>query len=146
MCALQQAPATRGMDRTFMHGRHNQQWLDEMPKHQAQRILREAKAAGISTSGRFYMSGLADKRGHCDPAAWIDSTADIKRVAKERNLTVSGIVNCKGEPMPPQSRKLSPELQRKYVRREMADNPRLTKKQAHAMVMDKYVPRWKKSK
>lgn len=144
MCALQQAPATRGMDRTFMHGRYNQQWLNEMPKHQAERILREAKAAGISTTGKFYMSGLADKRGHCDPAAWIDSTADIKRVAKERNLTVSGIVNCQGEPQPPKAAKLSKELERKHVRREMQANPKLSRAQAREKVLDKYVPRWKK--
>lgn len=144
MCALQQAPATHGMDRTFMHGRHNQQWLDDMPKHQAERILREAKAAGISTSGKFYMSGIADKRGHCDPAAWIDSTAEIKKVAKQRNLTVSGIVNCKGEPQPPPQQKLSKQLERQYVRREMSENPKLTRAQAKEKVLSEYVPRWKK--
>ena len=37
----------------------NAQWLDDMPKFQADRMLREAKQAGINTTGKFYMSGLA---------------------------------------------------------------------------------------
>ena len=131
------------MDRTFMEGRYNQQWLDDMPRHQAKRILREAKAAGINTSGKFYMSGIADKRGHCDPAAWVDSTSDVKAVAKQRNLTVKGIVNHKGTPQPPRRTKLSKRLEAKYVRSEMQANPRLTKSQAREKVRGEYVPKWK---
>jgi hypothetical protein len=127
-----------------MQGRYNEQWLDEMPKHQADRILKEAKAAGINTSGKFYMSGLSDKRGHCDPAAWIDTTADIKKVAAARNLTVSGIVNHSGTPMPPPKRTLSKRLEGRLVKEEMQANRRLSKGEAKELVQDKYVPRWKK--
>lgn len=144
MCALMQAPGTKGMDRTLMEGRYNQQWLNEMPKHQAERIVREAKAAGINISGKFYMSGLADKRGHCDPAAWIDSTGDISKVAAERNLTVSGIVNRQGRAVQQKSKQLSPELEKKFVREEMRANPKLSRNEAKEVVREKYVPRWKK--
>ena len=101
MCALQQPPGVRGTDRALMQHRLNGQWLDEMPREQANTILSQAKAAGINVEGKFYMSGLADKRAHRDPAAWVDSVADIKKVAAQRNLTVRGIVDCKGEPQPP---------------------------------------------
>jgi hypothetical protein len=143
MCALMQPPGTKGLDRTLMEGRYNQEWLNDMPKHQADRIVREAKQAGINISGKFYMSGLADKRGHCDPAAWIDSTADISRVAEERNLTVSGVVNRKGRPVAPERKALSAEHTRKFVREEMAANPKLTRGEAKEIVRDKYAPKWK---
>ena len=144
MCALQQAPATRGMDRTLMEGRYDGSWLDKLPKKQADRIVREAKSAGISTSGRFYMSGLADKRGHLDPMAWIDSTADIKRVAKIRNLEVNGIVNVKGEPTPPKRIPLNPKIVEKLSKDMMKKDPKLSKQDAVEAVRSKHTPHWHK--
>lgn len=142
MCALQQPPGLRGTDRTLMEGKTNQQWLDDMPAKQAKRILAEAKRAGISTAGKFYMSGLADKRGHKDPDAWVDSVADVKRVARKRNLTVRGAVEHEGIPMPPPPPKpLSDRLANEMIRSELQKNPALkTKKKAELkeMVVAKY--------
>lgn len=141
MCALQQPPGVRGTDRSLMQGRLNGQWLDDMPKDHAQRMLREAKAAGINVSGRFYMSGLADKRGHLDPAAWIDSASDIKHVARERNLTVQGIVEHKGTPMEPRKKKrLSERLTKEMMARERHMNPgrKISDGDLREMVKSKY--------
>lgn len=110
MLALQQPPGTKGTDRAFMEGRLNQQWLDSMPKPMAQQMLREARAAGIDTTGKIYMGGLADLRAHRDPEAWVDSTGDIKRVAAKRNLTVEGAVTCNGEIRPPERPPLSERI------------------------------------
>jgi hypothetical protein len=130
-----------------MQGRYDSSWLDEMPKAQANRILREAKAAGIVTTGRYYMSGLADKRGHCDPKAWIDGAADIRRVAKERNLHVRGIVDYTPPEQPPPERPaISKRLERELVAKERRRNPRLSKGEAREMVIDKYAPSFKKKK
>ena len=52
MCALQQPPGTRGTDRAFQEGRLSGNWLDDMPIHQAKRIVREAKAVGIDINGQ----------------------------------------------------------------------------------------------
>jgi len=144
MCALQQAPATKGMDRTLMEGRYDGSWLDKLPKRQADRMIREARAAGISTSGRFYMSGLADKRGHLDPLAWIDSTDDIKRVARKRNLEVNGIVNVSAEPTPPKRVPLNPKIVEELSRGMMAKDPKLSKRDAVEAVKDKHTPGWHK--
>jgi len=125
MCALQQPPGVRQTDRAFMQGRQNQQWLDEMPKDHAQHLLAEAKRAGISTAGKFYMSGLSDKRGPADPAAWVDSVGDVKRVAQSRNLTVSGIVEHKGEPVPPPpTKRLSDRLTKEMMKHERRISPK----------------------
>lgn len=113
-----------------------------MPKDHADRILREARASGINVSGRYYMSGLADKRGHRDPAAWVDSVADIKKVARERNLTIQGIVDHKGVAMPPPKRKrLSARLTNQMMAAERANNPKASKMKdsdLREMVKDKY--------
>lgn len=142
MCALQQPPGVKGTDRMFMERRANQEWLDDMPPDMARKILREAKAAGISTSGKFYMSGLADKRAHCDPAAWVDSIADVKRVASSRNLTVTGAVEHQGTPMPPPKTKpLSNRLTKEMMAHERKKNPSLKAKkdgEVREMVIAKY--------
>lgn len=142
MCALQQPPGVRGTDRAFMQGRSNQEWLDDMPKDHADRILREARQSGISVSGRYYMSGLADKRGHRDPAAWVDSIADITKVARERNLTVQGIVDHKGVTLPPpKPKRLSERLTKQMMQAERSHSPRARKmkdRDLREMVQDKY--------
>lgn len=146
MCSLQQAPGTKAADRTFMEGRYSGNWLDGLPKKQAARIVREAKAVGINPSGKFYMSGLADKRGHMDPMAWVDSVDDIRKVAKVRNLNVQGIVNIEAEAQGPKQVDLNPRLAKELARKEVAKNPGLSMRDALAKVKEKHTPRWKKKK
>lgn len=121
MVATQTPPGTRGTDRAFMEGRYNDQWLDDMPKRQAERILRDARAVGINPNGKTYVGGLADHRAHRDPEAWVDSTADVLRVAKKRNLTVEGIVNHKGTQIPQKP----PALNERIVKEDMKHYRRL---------------------
>ena len=124
MVVCRQPPGVRGTDRSLMEGRLNQQWLDDMPRDHAQHILGEARRAGVSASGKFYMSGLADKRGPADPGAWVDSVSDVKRVAKARNLTVTGICEHKGEPVPrPKPKRLSARLTREMMAHERRVRP-----------------------
>lgn len=144
MCSLQRPPGAKGTDRAVMQGRYAEGWLDEMPADQATRITREARAAGINISGKYYCSGLADRRGHRDPAAWIDSAADIKRVARLRNLTVRGIVEHEGRPQPrPKSKPLSDRLVRELSRDERRRHPDKRPEELREIVIDKYAPRWK---
>lgn len=141
MCALQQPPGVKGTDRAFMQGRYGEQWLDGMPQDQAQRMVKEARAAGINISGKFYMGGIADKRGHLDPAAWVESVHDVKKVAQQRNLTVSGAVEHKGEPQaPPKPKRLSATLTREMMAYERRKNPGMKMKDGDLkeMVKEKY--------
>jgi hypothetical protein len=145
MAALQQPPGTRGTDRAFMQGRLNNQQFADMNSPLAQRMLREARSAGISTSGRFYMGGLADKRAHLDPKAWVDSVADIKKVAQERDLHVQGIVEYTPPEKPPQkSVDIAPDILREQVRKEIKANPSLKRQDAIERVKDRIVPHWKR--
>lgn len=146
MCALQQPPGTRGTDRAFMEGRNNNEWMANMPPAQAARMVREARAMGINTSGKFYMGGIADRRGHRDPEAWVSSVDDVKRVAVKRDLEVHGSV----EYTPPQKERkkadIAPDILREQVRRERKKNPKLSKGEATEKVKDRIVPHWKRKK
>lgn len=147
MVALQSPPGTRGTDRAFMEGRYAGNWMDGMPPQLANRMVREARAAGINTSGRFYMGGLADKRAHRDPEAWVDSIDDVKRVAKKRNLEVRGIVNyTPPEQAPPKRVALNPEIIKENVKKELEANPGMRKADAVEKVKNRMTPHWKKKK
>lgn len=147
MCALQQPPGTRGTDRALMEGRMDGSWLNGLPKRQADRMIREAKSAGISTSGKFYMSGLADARGHCDPRAWVDSTADVMRVAEERNYEVNGVVTRKArETAPQRAKEVSDSLLSEAVAEERKKNPTAKREDLIEKAKDRIVPKWKRKK
>jgi hypothetical protein len=147
MCSLQQPPGTKGTDRALMEGRMDGSWLNSLPKRQADRMIREAKQAGISTSGRFYMSGLADARGHCDPSAWVDSTGDVMRVAEERNYEVNGAVNRKARDVAPAKAKdISDSILAENVAAERKKNPKAKHADLVEKVKNRIVPRWKRGK
>ncbi len=147
MCALQQPPGTRGTDRAFMEGRYANEWMKNQPKALTDRMLRDAHKAGISTSGKFFMGGIADNRGHCDPEAWVDSTADVLRVAKKRDLEVHGIVEyVPPQKGPPKEVDINPRILREHVRKEMKANPKLSRGEATEKVKDRIVPHWKRKK
>lgn len=59
----------------------------------------QAEAAGVSTTGKWYCSGLADFPG--DPTAWVDSRGDVLRIAEAKNMTVRGYVEHKAHETDP---------------------------------------------
>lgn len=138
MCALQLPPGTKGTDRAFQEGRLNDQWLDAMPPATATKILREARASGISTTGKQYVGGLADHRAHRDPDAWVDSTSDVLRVAKKKNLTVEGIVNHKGVRLPPRAAPLSERIIKEDMRYYRKLHPKLPASELRQIIIDKH--------
>ena len=138
MCALQQPPGLKGTDRAYMQGRLNNQQLDNMAPVQAQNLLAQARRAGINVNGKYYAGGLADKRGAADPAAWVDSVADVKKVAEMRNLTVEGAVQHQGRPQPRPHVPLSERATRQMMQRERADHPNMKVGELRELVVAKY--------
>jgi len=138
MCATQTPPGTRGTDRAFMEGRLNDQWLDDMPKRQAQRILSDARKAGINPNGKTYVGGLADHRAHKDPEAWVDSTADVLRVAKKRNLTVEGIVSHKGTYIPQKAPALNERIIKEDIKHYRKLHPGKSTAELREIVISKH--------
>jgi hypothetical protein len=138
MCALQQPPGVSGTDRAYMQGRLNNQQLDNMAPHQAEALIAQARKAGINVNGKYYAGGLADQRGAADPAAWVDSIADVKKVAEIRNLTVSGAVEHQGRPQPRPHVALSERATRQMMRRERANHPNMKVGELRELVVAKY--------
>ena len=139
MFALQQPPGLRGTDRTLMQGRFNNEQFDKMPPDHARQMIETARRAGISVSGKYYCSGLADKRGPADPAAWIDSVHDVKRVAVERNYSVSGVIEHQGHAVPrPKNQPLSDRLTKEMMRVEKRRKPTMKQGELREYVIHKY--------
>lgn len=57
-------------------------------------LKKQAEDAGVSTTGKFYLKGLASFPG--DPTAWVDSRGDVLRVARDKNMNVHGYVEYQG--------------------------------------------------
>lgn len=62
-------------------------------------LRREAEKHGVSTTGKWYCSGLASFPG--DPTAWVGDRGDVLRVAEAKNMTVRGYVEHKGHEVDP---------------------------------------------
>lgn len=145
MCALQSPPSTSGTDRTFMQGRYNNEQFAGMAPDLVNQMIGQAKASGVNPSGKYFCSGLADKRGAGDPEAWVDSVSDVKRVAAKRNLTVRGAIKHSGTPMPrPESKRLSEGLTQEMMGVEKKRNPTMKQGELREYVVEKYARKKKK--
>ena len=144
MVTLGQPPVYRGSDQAFMSGRLTAGGDTLLPD---QRLVaeREAKAAGINTSGRFYMGGIADKRQYRDPEAWVGSRDDVISTAKRRRLQLQGQINyTPSGNIEPKRKEISKRALRELSKKERAENPELSQKDAEERVKDKYIPKWKR--
>ncbi len=82
----------------------------------------EAEKAGVSTTGKVYLSGLADRPG--DPKAWISGRGDVQRVCEERGMSCQGSVQVAArqeEPKP--GPRLAPDIVNRFVKKELAKKP-----------------------
>lgn len=93
----------KGSDRAFMEGQRRK--MEGSSDELMRDMVKMAKGAGIKTQGRFYMAGLADRRGYRDPGAWVSSIDDVKRVCRERNYECRGIVEHRADERPPAPKK-----------------------------------------
>ena len=142
MVALQVAPGTLGSDRAFMQGRLNNQQLDDMPKRQAQWLVKEARDAGINISGKYYCGGIADRRAWRDPEAWVSSSDDVMRVAQKRRLVVKGSVQYDpGSVEPPKRKLMNEKILRREVARELKRNPGAKAGEVRERILEKHAYR-----
>lgn len=103
-----------GTDTTFMAGSQECDGLTAQNRahHQAM-----AKAAGVSTSGRFCPE-LAEFRG--DPKAWVHDRQDVKDYCERTGHGVDGMVEVQARERPPVEKKpyrVAPDIVKKEVDR-----------------------------
>jgi hypothetical protein len=145
MCALQQPPGSSQTEKAFLEGRQNGEWLDKLPKRQAERMLRMARESGVNPTGKVYFGGIADKRGPADPEAWVSDASDVKRVAEKRGLDVDGAVKHRSSGRPiKKSVDIAPDILKRETAYELKKNPGMTKREAREKAKSRIVPYWKK--
>ena len=91
MFALGQPPMSN-TDREFMEGRCNGNQFERHP-FLGDFYKAEAQRCGVNTTGKTYLSGLADYPG--DPRAWITGRGDVQRLVEERGWGCEGAVKVK---------------------------------------------------
>lgn len=69
-----------------MAERQHGQFNTKLGQIQGNELASELRAQGGSTTGKVYLSSLAEYPG--DPRAWVSGKDDVKRVCKERNLDI----------------------------------------------------------
>ena len=121
MCALRTAPRSRNSDRTFMDTQRHR--VNNMDGHNRHKIYAAAMKAGINTAGKYY-TGMGR---YNDPKAWASSIDDVRTVAKEKQIKVSGPANfdfSSEEPAPVKRKPLAEDvavgLERKILKAEPA--------------------------
>lgn len=135
----QVAPGHSGTDKTFFQGKCNGHNVGDVVKKRDYEIARKY---GVDTSGKLYVSAVADQRGPADPRAWVSGMDDLKRVVKKRGITCEGIVTNKGpevEPNKPVA--LADDIVERVIKREVKANPNLAKKkkqELREMVIEKH--------
>lgn len=85
-------------DSVFNEGRCNGNQFEATPA-QGDYYKRIADQAGVSVTGKFYASGLAEFPG--DPRAWIDGRGDVARIAEANGMNVTGAVSHRSGERPP---------------------------------------------
>lgn len=125
MLAARQAPGIGMTDSIFLQGRWNGGIGDEQV---AELYRSRARAAGVNPEGKAYCSQLASYPG--DPRAWVDSVADVKRVAGEKGLQLEGGINYtppgfETGPVdaPPSTYKVDQAIVEDHLKAELANTP-----------------------
>lgn len=102
-----------------------------------------ARRAGVSTTGKTYLSALAKFPG--DPRAWVSGKGDIKRVAEANGWGCEGAVRVKRkETPPPKPVAVAEDIVRAEVKKELAKNPEQRVEDVREKVIKKRKPHWVK--
>lgn len=126
MLACQSAP-TMGMTSDRQFNSSCRRSMNRMSEHNRDAIVSIAKAAGISTDGKYYVSGIGR---YDDPMAWCSTADDVRDACRKKNLTADGPgVRCKGAPVdPPKKKPLADDLARDLERQYLSSDPALAEK------------------
>jgi hypothetical protein len=120
MLATRSFPGVR-TDATFNEGRCNGNQFEAHPALGDQ-YRRIADASGVSTTGKWYCSGLADFPG--DPTAWVSDRGDVLRVARLKGYRVSGAVEYDPGPRDPMPDvPIADDILQDAIEGEMEDDP-----------------------
>lgn len=147
MLERQQGP-TLMTDAVFMEGRCNGNQFEKSPAI-GDWYKGQATAAGVDTTGRVYLSGLAAYPG--DPRAWVGSRGEVQKVVEERGWNCRGAVNVAstepgGTQCDEKRQPVAEDLVQEAVMEAVVKNPELAEKdvgEVREQVLDRLKPPWK---
>lgn len=134
------APGCR-TDREFLFGHCNGNQFEKTPDV-GDDYRAKAEAAGVSTTGKIYLSGLARFSG--DPEAWVSDRGDVQRAVEKRpGWSCEGAVTTAAPPIDQEPKKvrMHPRIVKRIAKQMIAADPALAKKPAEEikeMVIDKH--------
>lgn len=138
MFALQ-APPQSNSDREFLEGHCNGSQFQNDPKR-GNYYAKVAKKAGVSTTGKVYMPGLAAYPG--DPQAWVSDRHDVQKVCEQRGYNCEGAVKVKSEIKQVQEApRLAEDIVQRKVKQYVAKDPAIKKRpkqELREMVIEKH--------
>lgn len=97
---------------------------------------------GVNVSNKVYCGKLADTRGPLDPEAWVGSADDVRRVARNRNLTVTGAINVQGTIRQTPPVPLAEDIIERHVNMELKATPKADKRELREKVLATHAPKW----
>lgn len=129
MVAMRQPPGTKGTERAFLEGDVIHHGLQGYPEWFRELALKQARKAGISTTGKVFKSGLADDRGPACPFAWVSDPSDVVAACKMQNKSCTGSVEFQNyRPDPTPDCPLSEDLIQESVPEFLTEHPEFRKK------------------
>lgn len=141
MFALKSPPGAKGTDRAFFEGCGHASTLGIKDPWMDRVAHKEAREAGIATSGKTYKSGLADGRMWRDPLAWVGSADDVKKVCELRGYSCRGAVNYRNtrqvEPAPDVP--LAPDIIAEFAQQKIAADPDIARKMSARELTEKII-------
>lgn len=137
MLATRSAPGTKNMDRAFLQGTHQNGGLDEKFGRE---YLRRARKAGIPTTGKVYLSQLADGRGAATPAAWVSGLDDVRDGVRAGGHGAESLGIQAVEAPPRKQIRMAEDLVQRQMNVELAKDPSKASKlgELREAVIDKH--------
>lgn len=103
---------------------------------------RRARAAGVSTTGKVYLSALAEYPG--DPHAWVAGRGDVRRRCEERGWGCDGAVKVRGREHEHKPVGLAADIVEREARKLMERDPGLRPEDARERAFRLRAPHWAK--
>jgi hypothetical protein len=103
---------------------------------------KKAERAGVSTTGKTYLSALAAFPG--DPRAWVSDRGDIKKVCEERGWGCDGAVKVKGRQFEHKPVGLAEDIVKAEVEKALEKEPGAKPAEVREKVVRRRKPHWAK--
>lgn len=121
LATSRRAPMTRGLDRSFMEGRNG--YDDGLNGSRLrERYYEAARKAGVSTSGKVYVHGLANSP--FDPNGWVSDLGEVVKKCQVQGKSCEGAATHVAPEPPPQiGVRLAEHLVQEKMQKVLATNP-----------------------